>query len=148
LTGRPLRRTVRPPEDRRGRASAAPRERPQPGAELSEHDRLDQVIVGAQVEAAHQLVGRVRCRQHQDPRVGAASDEPPTDLVAVHHGKVAIENNDVIGYEARLRQRRRAIVGDVHDQALPAQPASERSRERPFVLNHEHPDHDPPASII
>jgi len=72
-------------EHGRRRAGTPSGERSQPGAELGEHDRLDQVVVRAEVEAVDQLVRRVGRGQHEDARLGAAGDEAPADLVAVQN---------------------------------------------------------------
>ena len=60
-------------------------------------------------------------------------------------GQVAVEDDDVVGNEPRLRQRGAAIVRHVDRHPLPSQPAGQRSRQVALILDDEHPDHLTPA---
>jgi hypothetical protein len=62
-----------------------------------------------------------------------------TSIVAVHLGEVAVEDDDVVARDARLQQRLRPVAGDVHGEALPAQPAGDGARHPGLVLGDEHP---------
>ena len=58
---------------RTGTATVPPKERPNPGRQLIKGKRLDQVIVGANVEAPDPVLEGVACCKHQDPRHDALS---------------------------------------------------------------------------
>ena len=68
----------------------------------------------------------------------SSSGEPAADLVAVELGQVAVEDDDVVGDDARLDQRGCAVVGDVDGHALAAQAAGDGAGQPAFVFGDEH----------
>jgi hypothetical protein len=128
-----------PGEHGRCRGPGAAAERPDPGHELDEGERLAQVVVGAQGQAMHP-VGHLAGRgQHQHPRLGVRLDHRPAHDVAVDHRQIAIEHHDVIGVRGQAFQRDRSVAGDVDREPLLPQTLGDGVGEQPFVLDDEHP---------
>ena len=66
-------------QHRRQGIAAPPGQRPQPGHQLAERERLAQVVVGAQGQSVDPVVDRARGGQHQDPgRGGLAGQDAAT----------------------------------------------------------------------
>ena len=77
-----------------GVQSATPEERPDARHELPRRERLDDVIVGANVES-HDLIGVARPRgEHQDWYVASGAD-PMRDLEAIETGKHDVEDHEI-----------------------------------------------------
>ena len=74
---------------------AAPEQRPDPGEQFGQAERLGHVVVGAGVESDHgvDLVGAGG--QHQDREGVAVGAQPAADLQAVHAGQAQVENDQV-----------------------------------------------------
>ena len=86
----------------------------QPCRQLLEGERLDQVVIGAGIEAAHTVIDRVPRREHQDGDVHALATEPACDLEAGDIGQPNIEDRHRCraqmrgrGRPGRSRRRRR-----------------------------------------
>jgi hypothetical protein len=73
---------------------AAPQHRPQPGLQLLGRERLDHVVVGAEVEHPHHLVLVVPRGRH-DHRHRADAADHPEHLGAVDVGQTEVEHDDV-----------------------------------------------------
>ena len=69
---------------------------------------------------------------------GLLGRERAADVVAVQLGQVAVEHDDVVGHDARLVERRRAVAGDVDRHALAAQPARDGAGDPGLVLGDQH----------
>ena len=120
-----------------------PEQRPHARGELTELERLHEVVVGPVVEPADPVVEARARRQHQDARLRAAVALPagpqaPADLPPVEPRQVEIEADHVVGVRARLHERVVAGVRDVDRVALVPQAASDRRREILLVLDHQH----------
>ena len=125
-------------EHRRPLGRAAPGERPQPGEQLGERERLRQVVVGAGVEAADAILDRVARGQHQHRRPDAVRAQPAADLDAVHAGEHQVEHDRVVLGRARHPQRVFAGAGDVGGVRLLDEPAPQQRRELGLVLDDQH----------
>ena len=53
-------------------------------------------------------------------------------------GQVAVEHDHVVGHDARLVERGRAVAGDVDRHPLAAQPAGHGARDPGLVLGDQH----------
>ena len=67
----------------------------------------------------------------------SSPEKPAADLVAVELGQVAVEHDDVIGDDAGLDQRGRAVVGDVDGHALAAQAAGNGAGQAALVFGDQ-----------
>ena len=114
---------------------------PDPRLELLEVERLDQVVVGALVQAGDPVAGRVAGGQHQHP--GRLADvvgpDAPHHLDAVQAGQVQVEADHVVVVDARLVDGLVPVVGDVDGVALPTQAARDRVGQVGLVLDDQHP---------
>ena len=86
------------PEHLGGRAAARPLAAAEhgadPGEQLGEPERLDQVVVGALVKREH-AVGLLAARGHHDDRGVGIRAEPAAHVHAVHVGQPEVEQNHV-----------------------------------------------------
>ena len=91
-----------------GRLGAA-QQRAQPGQQLLEGERLDQVVVGAGVEAGHAVGDRVAGGEHQDRHVVAVGAQSPARLEAAdpRHHHVEHERVGPLGAQPVERLARR-----------------------------------------
>ena len=88
-------------------------ERSEPEHELSEFERLGEVVVGAEPEPGGLVVEPVGRGEHEDRHAAAGGDDAFGDLVAGGSGDVAVEDGDVVGVDAQQLQRGVAVTGDV-----------------------------------
>ena len=88
---------------------APPQQRPDPGQQLLALEGLDQVVVGAAVEAGDAVLGLGAGGQHQDRHV-AVGAQPAADLDAVEAGEAEVED-DQVGDEAGGDVQRLDAVG-------------------------------------
>ena len=123
-----------------GRALERPaaRERAQPRDELGERERLDEVVVGAAVEAGDAVLDRVARGEHQHGRPDAVGAQPPADLEAVDAREHHVEHDRVVVGGARHPQRVLALDRDVGEHPLVAQAAPDQARELDLVLDDQH----------
>ena len=68
---------------------------------------------------------------------GCSADERAAHVVAVQRREVAVQDDDVVGHDARLVERRGAVRGDVHGHALAPQPAGHRGGDAGLVLGDQ-----------
>src|SRR4051812_36871968 len=114
----------------------APQQRPDPRQQLLALERLDQVIVGAAVEAGDAVLGLGAGGQHQDRHVAIAA-QAPTDLDPVESRQAEVEDDEV-GKEAGSDVERLGSVGGGADfVALVAERAAEHVGDVDVVLDDE-----------
>ena len=70
--------------------------------------------------------------------MAAAVGERAADLVAVHPGQVAVEHDDVVVGDGRVRERVVAVEGDVDGHPLTPQAVGNRLGEALVVFDDEH----------
>ena len=126
-------------QHRRRHRRGPPAQRPDPGDQLLERERLGQVVVGAELQPLDPVGDGAARGQHEHPGQRPRGDQVGADLVAVHAGQVAVEHHHVVARHHRHLVPGRAVVGDVDGQALPAQPARDRVGEAALVLDHQYP---------
>ena len=85
----------------------------EPEHELSEFERLREVVVGAELEPGGLVVETVGRGEHEDGHAAAGGDDAFGDLVAGGSRDVAVEDRDVVGVDAQQLQRGVAVTGDV-----------------------------------
>ena len=72
----------------------------------------------------------MRMRDRHSPATSS-----PAHVVAVDHGQVAVEHDDVVAVERGLFERCRSVEHDVHGHAFAAQPARDGVRQSLFVFD-------------
>jgi hypothetical protein len=97
-------------------------ERSQTEHELSELERLGEVVVGAQSEPGGFVVGAVGCSEHEDGHAAAGSDDASGDLVA--GGSGMSRSRTVMSYALTLSSPSAVSPS-------PARSAAMASRRRP-----------------
>ena len=129
------------PLGQHGRAAAVvpPRERPQPGRELQQAERLDQVVVRAGVQAADPVADLVAGGEHQHGHPDTGLPQPAAQLEAVEAGQHDVQDDRRIGILGRHPQAVRAVAGDVNGMALLLERALDQARHPHLVLDHQHP---------
>ena len=88
-------------------------ERSETEHELSQFERLREVVVGAELEPGGLVVETVGSGQHEDRHATAGGDDAFGDLVARGPGDVAVEDGDVVGVDAQQSQSGVAVTCDV-----------------------------------
>ena len=126
-------------DDERGAAArrAAAQQRAQAGEQLLALEGLDEVVVGAGVEALDARLDRVAGGEHEDRDVVGRA-QAPGHLHAVELGQPEVEDDEVGVEGGRLVERRLAVAGDAHLVALQAQRALEHLGDLLVVLDDEH----------
>src|SRR5215211_2708212 len=93
-------------------------QRAQPREQLLPLERLDEVVVGADVEPFYARVERVTGGQHEDRGVVLVLAQPPRDVDAVHPRQAEVEHEDVGQERVHLIERGDAVTGELDLVAL------------------------------
>ena len=125
---------------RLGRLGAA-QQRPQPRLELLQRERLDEVVVGAGVQAGDAIVDGVARGQHQHRRAIAGVAQAPADLEAVDPGHRDVEHDRVVARVGQAIQRLAAVGRELDLIAVQAQRAIQRGPHRGLVVDDQHARH-------
>src|SRR5439155_10950178 len=88
-------------------------ERSESEHQLSELERLREVVVGAELEAGGLVVETVGSGEHEDRHAATGGDDAFGDLVAGRSGNVSVEDGDVVGVDAQQLQSGIAVSCDV-----------------------------------
>ena len=123
---------------RRPTVGAPAVERPEPEHQLSELERLREVVVGAKLEPGGLVVDAVGSGEHQDRHAAAGGDDAFGDLVTGGAGDVSVEDGDVVAVDAQQLQGGLAVTGDVSRDRLQAQPVPNGLRHVGLVLDNQH----------
>ena len=120
-----------------GRGLDAPQQRAQAREQLAQGERLDQVVVGAGIEAGDAVVDRVARGEHEDRRAVAGLAHAPAHLEAVdvRHGDVEHDGVDLLAGDAV--ERLAAVLGEGHVVALEGQRPLHRRAQRRLVVDHQ-----------
>ena len=115
----------------------APQQRPQAREQLAQGEGLDQVVVGAGVEAGDAVVDRVARGEHQDRRAVAGLAHAPAHLEAVdvRHRDVQDDGVDLLARDAV--ERLAAVLGERHVVALEGQRPLHRRAQGRLVIDHQ-----------
>ena len=82
---------------RRAPVGGAATERPQPGRQLRERERLDQVVVGTRVETGDTVTHGVAGREHQDGDLALVAPESLGDLQSADVRQADVQDDHVDG---------------------------------------------------
>ena len=110
----------------------------EPEHELSELERLGEVVVGAELEPGGLVVEPVGRGEHEDRHAAAGGDDAFGDLVAGGAGDVAVEDGDVVGVDAQQLQSGVTVTGDVGRDRFQAQPIADGLCHVGLVLDDQH----------
>ena len=135
-------------DDERRAAARRPaaQQRAQAGEQLLALERLDEVVVGAGVEALDARLDGVARGQHEDRHVAVVAQQA-RDVDAVELRQAEVEDDEVGRELARVAERRLAVVARARLVALHAQRAQQDLGDLVVVLDDEHAwwavEHDP-----
>ncbi len=121
--------------------ACAPEQRPQPGLELAQRERLDQVIVGPDVEPLHAVVNGVARGQHQDRSPVSGLAHAARHLVTVEAGHQDVEDHRVRRGAGEDVERLLSVGGERHVVAFQAQRTLERAAHRRLIVDHKYSCH-------
>ena len=79
---------------------AAAVESSEPEHELTELERLGQIVVGAELETGSLVIEPVGRGEHEDGHAAVGGDDAPGDLVARGPGDISVKDRDVVGVDA------------------------------------------------
>jgi len=77
--------------------------------------------------------------QHQDACRRAGPNQGGADRVAVHLGKVPVEDHHVVGVDQGLLDPAGPVIGHIRADALIAEADGDVIRQFGLILNYEHP---------
>src|SRR5216683_2092438 len=107
--------------------------------ELGEVERLGEVVVGAQAQAANPVLRRAGRGQHQHHGPLVAGGDHLAEGVAVDTGQVAVEDDHVVGVDVESGRGFQPVAGDVHGHALVSQALGYPVGKGAGVLGHQDP---------
>lgn len=145
LTGRQVHPQITEGEDvlvgllaaRRRGVRAAAQQRPDPGEQLVQLERLDQVVVRARVEPGDAVADRVARGEHQDGVVDPAPRSRMGGGEPVHPGHLDVEDDQIGPVRLRLGQRVQTVDGDLRPVPLEGQAALERLPHGGLVVDDQ-----------
>ena len=140
LVGVGVQREIADAQRRHAARRAAPQQRAHAREQLLALERLDEVVVGADVEALDARLQRVAGGEHQDRRVVAVVAQALGDIDAVQPRQTEVEDDDVRQERVRLVEPAHAVRGELDLIALEAQRALEDLRDLLVVFDDEHAD--------
>ncbi len=119
--------------------AAATQQRVQPRGELGEREGLDEVVVGAGLQAPHPVVDLVAGGEDADGDVEAVRAQTPHDAHAVEVGHRHVEHDDSRRMAPDRGERLAAAVGRGHGEALEREGALEGLPDGRLVVDDEDP---------
>ena len=125
-------------ELRAGRRIPAAHDGPNPGQQLAEVEGLDQVIVGADLQALDSVLNLVFGREDDDAGVLVAPDRF-RDRQSVQLGHHDVEDDHVRPELADQAKGRLAVRCGLYLEALVLQAEPDEVDDRAFVIHDEHP---------
>jgi hypothetical protein len=117
----------------------------QPRGELSQRERLDQVVVSASVQAGDPVGQPSACGEHHDPQVtaGVAFDAAVADALgqgeAVAIRQVDVQQQHVVLGDDQLLASLRAGQRRIDGVAVTGQTGLQRTDQPLLVLHEQHP---------
>src|SRR5215218_4700495 len=133
-----IERQVAHPQRRHPARRPTAQQCPQAREQLLALERLDEAVVGADVEPFHARVERVARGEHEDRRVVVVAPQPPRDVDPVEPGQPEVEHDQVGQERVDVLERLDAVARELDLVALPAQRALEDLRDVLVVLDDEH----------
>src|SRR5688572_19980468 len=112
---------------------------PNSSKELIKGERLRQVVVGPSVQPAHDILGGIARREHQDRSTPSLTPELRSDLEAVLPGENDVEQNDVIFRNVRQHRGLVSVPRHVDDVSFLLQTLLDESGNFAIVFDDENP---------
>jgi hypothetical protein len=115
----------------------AAQQRPEPGKQLVEGERLGEVVVGAGVEALDPVAHGVTCGEHQDRQVVAGGAQGPGRLDAVEARHHHVDDQRVGGASGDGGEGLRAVAGQADGVPVELEGPTQRLAHRPVVVDDQ-----------
>jgi len=125
-------------DDHRSFRRIATSEGAEPSQQLTEGERLSEIVIGACVESANPIIDRPARGNHDDRRPVARAAKVTTGRETVLIGEHDVEHHDVV---CRVREHRARVTGcacHVTDHVDGAQRPSDCGRHGYVVLDDQH----------
>ena len=119
------------------RALRSAQQRLDAGDDFAHGKRLDQVVVGASVEARHAMLHGVTRRQHQDGKGVAPGAHVLQENEPVAVGQPEIEDDGIVGVDLEGRARIAAAAHRIDGKAGPRQRRAQDLGDANLVLDHQ-----------
>jgi hypothetical protein len=117
--------------------AATAQERPDPRHQLLELEWLGKIVVSSAVEPRDPVLRPSARGEHEDPYRRALLAQRPAHGQPVHPWNVEVEDDRVVGADARLIERRLTVRDDVDDICMLAQPARDGAGEIDVVFDQQ-----------
>ncbi len=137
LVPQPVERDRSVPEYLQPLGAAPPEQRADPGEQLVKAERLREVVIGAAVEPAHDVLDRIARRQHQDRRVASLAPEFLRHLKPGLLREHDVEQDHVVLVDVGQHRGFRAVGGDVHDVTFLLESLLDEAGNLPVVFHQE-----------
>jgi hypothetical protein len=109
------------------------------GEQDLEGEGLGEIIVGADIEALHDVAGGIACGQHEDGSAVASFAEVARDFETAYAGQHDIENQQVNGAGRGKLETVAAIHGDGDHVAVFHETLPEEFRHPALVFDYQNP---------
>src|SRR6185436_10108965 len=106
--------------------------------QLLERERLDQIVVGAGVQALHAVLDAVARGQHEHVRPVRLLAQAREHAQAVELGQQEIEHEDVVGIVARVARAELAVAGDVDGESGAREADTQRLAQGLGILDDQY----------
>ena len=123
-------------EGRLGLGVGAAQQGAHAGHELTRREGLDEVVVGAQLQADDAVLDLALCGQHDDRHAGGLADGA-TDALAGELGQHEVKDHEVKGVLLELLDGALAVADAAHDVALALEVGSHGVADCLLVLNKQ-----------
>ena len=120
-----------------GQGLDAAEDRPHPGDQLADAERLGEVVVGPHLEAEHPIALAGARGEHQDRGVGRLAADLLADVEAVEARQHEVENDGVERPRGGELEAARPVVRQHHLEARVLQVQLHQPRQLALVLDHQ-----------
>ncbi len=132
-----IQRDVAVADDRTAQPGLAPEQDPDARLELADIERLDQVIVGTEVEALHPFFGRAARRQDQHGRPVLPGPHGAQHVEPIHLRQVQVQDDQIEALGRGDGMRGSAIIHHVDGVATVTQEGREALCQGLIVFNEQ-----------
>jgi hypothetical protein len=132
-------------QHRGGAGGVPPQQRPDPGQQFGQSERLHQVVVRALVQSAYPIGQGAARGEHEHPQVALpgrlqlAVAQRPAQREPVAVRQIDVEQHQVVLVDGQPVVRLRRVGGDVHRVPGPGQPHPQAFGQVLLVLHHQQP---------
>src|SRR5579872_2413581 len=107
--------------------------------QLAEVERFRQVVIGADIEAAHAVLHGIARRQHEDRHGVSPQPDGAADLPAIGTGQHQVQDDEVELLYGSETQSLGAIRHALDVEVRLLEPAADELRDRLIVLDEKYP---------